>query len=144
MCAGLVHGLTVDYSLIERLYESMNYDFVALALREPHSPHRIHWVHAIGNNNERFRRIVLRSGIGLAGRVVQTGRPFINNQILALDYQNEFYCPIARLEQLTNVVAVPITTGPFAQVNGVLLAGYRHHKAKMTEVDAQKVSQYLP
>lgn len=129
--------------VVTRLYHSNKYDFVGVALRENQSPHLTRWIHVLGNTNERWRRIVLRRGIGLAGLVVQTGHPFLNNEILQLDYRDQFYCPIARLEQLTNVVAVPIKKAPFNKVVGVLLAGYREHKKEMNDQDIQKLSQYL-
>ena len=134
----------VDYqAIVNRLYAKFDYDFVGIAMRESQSPHQIRWTYVAGNTNQRYRWIVLRNGIGIAGYVLQTGIPFLNNATLDLDYRDRMYCPIARAEKLTNVVAIPLTTPPFQLVNGVLLVGFRHQGHKVSHRDVQRLSQSL-
>ncbi|MGL5105019.1 MAG: GAF domain-containing protein, partial [Limosilactobacillus fermentum] len=112
MTAGQPQPLQTYQELVNRLYQQSNYDFVGVALQAPVSPHLTRWLFVAGNQNERFRRIVLRRGIGIAGLVLRTGAPFWHNDILALDLSDRLYSPIARAENLQAVVAVPINDGP--------------------------------
>lgn len=129
--------------LVTSLYQQTDYDFVGVALQAPVSPHLTRWLWVAGNQNERFRQIVLRRGIGITGLVLRTGTPFWHNDILALDLSDRLYSPIARAEDLHSCVAVPINNGPFGTVNGVLLAGFRDEERQVNEQDATKLSQSL-
>ena len=143
MTAGQPQPLQTYQELVNRLYQQSNYDFVGVALQAPVSPHLTRWLFVAGNQNERFRRIVLRRGIGIAGLVLRTGAPFWHNDILALDLSDRLYSPIARAENLQAVVAVPINDGPLHTVSGVLLAGYRSGHHRVCEADSDKLSQSL-
>ncbi|RVU70973.1 MULTISPECIES: GAF domain-containing protein [Lactobacillus] len=133
-----------DYqTLTNTIYQNTDYDFVAVALQEATTPHLTRWVYASGNQDESFRRIVLRKGIGIAGLVMQTNKPFWHNNILELDYSDRLYTPIARVEKLLEVAAIPITD-PFLKIAiGVLLVGYRSHEHQVSEKDVSKLSQFL-
>ena len=74
---------------------------------------------------------------------MQSGLPFLNIATLELDFRDLMYCPIARVEKLTNVVAIPLTCPPLQAVHGVLLAGYRDRRCLVSEADVQRLSQSL-
>ncbi|WP_125711715.1 GAF domain-containing protein [Companilactobacillus kedongensis] len=133
-----------DYQLIvNQIYQNEKFDFVGIALQSAQSPHPIKWSFVAGNTNEKFRKIVLRSGIGIAGLVVRTGKPFWDNDLNHYEYSDEMYTPIAKSELLQSAVAVPIISPLTKLVRGVLLAGYRSNNNQLSEQTALTLSQYL-
>lgn len=120
---GILHG---DYQLeLDAIRQAFGYDFLALALVEPaEQQYVIRWKHAAGNLNERFRRIVLKSGKGIAGIVFKTGKPlFIPSIPNYVGVDSLFNYPIVQSEKLKSLGAVPLWNE--ARVAGVLLAGFR-------------------
>lgn len=119
-------GSKVDYqSELDDIRAALGYDFMSLALAEPAEyDYVIRWKYASGNTNERYKRIVLQSGRGIAGIVFKTGKPFLVSSM-----QNDvrpdslFTYPITKMENLNSIGAVPIWND--ARVAGVLLGGYR-------------------
>lgn len=133
-----------DYqSIVDNIYQNEKFDFVGIALQSSKSPHSIKWDFVAGNSNEKFRKIVLRSGIGIAGLVVRTGKPFWDNNLNHYEYSDEMYTPIAKSESLQSAIAVPIISPLTGLVKGVLLAGYRSNNIKISEQSALTLSQYL-
>ncbi|APX72653.1 GAF domain-containing protein [Companilactobacillus allii] len=131
-----------DYQdLVNKIYQNEEFDFVGIAIQSNNSPHSIKWQFVAGNTNERFRRIVLRSGIGIAGLVIRTGKPFWDNNLIEYEYSNKMYTPIAQNEHLHSAVAVPIIANT-GIIIGVLLAGY-HSNIEVSNKTAQTLSQYL-
>ncbi|MGW6666250.1 MULTISPECIES: GAF domain-containing protein [Peribacillus] len=119
----------------EHVLEEMNGDFVGLALQNRKGPD-ICWHYAAGNRNDKYKRITVRYGKGIAGRVISTGAPmkiegFPNNiHGKALDY------PIMLAENLSCAFAVPIQ---FKGVpKGVLLVGKRTAQP-ISESDQHKI-----
>lgn len=106
----------------DRLQETIKCDFVGLAFQESVGPN-IGWKVASGNSNDKYERITLRYGKGIAGRVISTGSPmeikyFPQNIIgKALEY------PILLAEKLLYAYAVPIFINGVPK--GVLLVGFR-------------------
>jgi hypothetical protein len=106
----------------EQLQETFECDFVGLAFQESKGPN-IGWKVASGNSNDKYKRITLRYGKGIAGRVLSTGRPmeikYFPQNILgkALEY------PILLAEKLLYAYAVPIFINGVPK--GVLLVGFR-------------------
>jgi len=127
--------------IVDQIYQTENFDFVGIAIQSQNPPHSIKWSFVAGNSNERFRKIVLRSGIGIAGLVVRTGKPFWDNNLTEYEYTSKMYTPIAKSETLQTAAAVPIID-TLGLVDGVLLAGYHTHTI-VSEKTAQKLSQYL-
>lgn len=131
-----------DYQcLVNHIYQAEDFDFVGMALYAPDNS-TIKWYFVAGNQNEQFRKIVLRSGIGIAGLVVRTGKPFWKNGLQDYEYTDKMYTPIARVESLQNAAAVPIYPSAVKLVGGVLLAGYRSNQPVSNET-ASRLSQYL-
>lgn len=84
----------------------------------------------------------MRSGIGIAGLVVRTGKPFWKNALRATSYSDALYTPIAASESLTAAAAIPILATPFRLVVGVLLVGYRSTQT-VSEATVSRLSRYL-
>jgi nitrogen regulatory protein A len=99
-------------------------DFVALALTEP--DHVIRWKYASGNRNDRYKRIVLRPGKGLAGKVMCLGRPIQMkfDEPQSMDDPRDY--PILLAEGLKSLVGVPINSGE--RIPGMMLVGCRAHR----------------
>ncbi|KOR89545.1 GAF domain-containing protein [Paenibacillus solani] len=110
---------------IDALRERFEFDLVSIAFVQSATDQFVlTWQYASGNLNERYKRIVLHSGKGLAGIVFKTGKPvLIQNVAEELDPNDLFNYPIIAAEQLLSVGAVPLWKD--SRVAGVLLAGYR-------------------
>lgn len=109
-------------STCDQLKMQINCDFVGLALQDQEGPD-VRWHYAIGNNTDKYKRISLRYGKGIAGKVISTGRPMtidrFPDQIIgkAIEY------PIMLAENLVSSYAVPIFHN--GTPKGVLLLGHR-------------------
>ncbi|MCH4171437.1 MAG: GAF domain-containing protein [Lactobacillus sp.] len=112
-------------SLVEEIYQMSHYDFVGIALQNSDALGQIKWRYVRGNTSQRYQRIVLRNGLGIAGLVLRTGQPFYDND-LNRKPQDFMYTPITVVEKLTSAAAIPLLSADNQQVTGVLLAGYRH------------------
>lgn len=114
--------------LVNQLFYTTDFDLVGVALQDELAPHLIKWKYIAGNQNERFRKIVLKRGFGIAGFVVQTGKPFWQNDINDLRYSEQMYTPIANAENLNAAAAIPIYSKSLHLITGVFLVGYRNKK----------------
>lgn len=118
-----------DYQAeIDRLRHEYQFDFAGIALpSEDHVGMKIKWRYVSGNLNERYRRIVLRNGRGIAGNVMKTGKPMIIPDTTDDAIQNTLFdYPILMSEQLTALIAIPLWHNH--RVKGVLLLGQRNQK----------------
>ncbi|NGZ74647.1 GAF domain-containing protein [Saccharibacillus alkalitolerans] len=128
-------GTHADYQReLDAIRHSRGYDFLALALVEPaEEQYVIRWKHAAGNRNERFRRIVLKSGKGIAGIVFKTGKSvFIPSVREYVGADSLFNYPIVQSEKLESLGAVPLWNE--ARVVGVLLGGFREENRMTPEL----------
>lgn len=98
-------------------------DFAAIAWLDNEL---IRWKYASGNRNDRYKRIVLRFGKGIAGKVMSSGRPMILDSFTPKSGDDPREYPILLAEGLKSIVAVPITTNE--RVKGVLLVGCREDR----------------
>lgn len=115
-----------DFQLaIDSLRERFDFDFVSIALvQSAANQFVLTWQYASGNLNQRYKRIVLHSGKGIAGIVFKTGKPMLIQNIEAeLDPGDLFNYPIIVAEQLKTVCAIPLWKD--GRVAGVLLVGFR-------------------
>lgn len=125
----------VDYQIeLDQIRVVLGYDFMSLALAEPAEyDYVIRWKYASGNTNDRYKRIVLQSGRGIAGIVFKTGKPFLIPSV-----QNDvkpdtlFNYPITKMENLNSIGAVPVWND--ARVAGVLLGGFRGERQVTIEM----------
>ncbi|PWK15672.1 GAF domain-containing protein [Tumebacillus permanentifrigoris] len=99
-------------------------DFLALAIPEPDGQMR--WQYASGNRNDRFKRIFLRPGKGIAGRVVSLGRPVAVEGMTPKAGDDPRDYPILLAEGLCCAVGVPVLRGE--RVHGVLLVANRSER----------------
>ncbi|WP_379134133.1 GAF domain-containing protein [Paenibacillus sp. sgz500958] len=132
----------VDYQLeLDHIREILGYDFMALALAEPAEfDYIIRWKYASGNQNDRYRRIVLQSGRGVAGIVFKTGKSFLLPSVQGhVKLDALFKYPIIKSENLSSIGAVPLWND--ARVAGVLLGGFRGEQ-QVTEAMLQDLEQW--
>lgn len=127
---------------IERLREHFDFDFVGLALvQSVELRFELKWVFATGNRSNRYRRIVLQAGKGVAGRVFKTGKPFlVEDAEKMLVKKNLYNYPIVVAEGLKCFGAIPLYK--YNRVKGVLLVGYRTEK-KLTPKDFTEFQQLI-
>ncbi len=130
-------------SIFRKLAEEMPCDFVGVATCN--SPDRqSKWTFVVGNRNDKYKRITVRYGRGIAGNVIKTGVPFV---IQSLDQVDVTDFPIMLAEKLASCIAVPIFKNE--KVWGVLLAGHRdmvrYEKSSIQTVKAtaEQIQQLL-
>ncbi|MDQ1147477.1 nitrogen regulatory protein A [Bacillus sp. SORGH_AS 510] len=118
-----------------RLMAAVNCDFVALALQNEVGPD-VRWHYASGNLNEKYKRITVRFGKGIAGKIISSGSPMMltefPNGILGKVTDH----PIMLAEKLVSSYAVPLFFNSVPK--GVLLIGNRRSFV-FTEANQQEV-----
>ncbi|WP_407856263.1 GAF domain-containing protein [Enterococcus hailinensis] len=119
-------------------------DFIGIAcnVAPENKPKEIRWLYVAGNQSEAYKHIRLQVGRGIAGIVWKTARTKLDEHISSqpeklLDY------PIARIEQLESVLAVPVLEKN--EVAAVLMIGFHQdHIYKLTEVkELEEISNQL-
>ena len=111
-----------DYqSEMDKLRARFQFDFVSMALVRPAEDRFVlTWQYASGNINERYKRIVLHSGKGIAGMVFKTGKPMLIQNVNAdIESRDLYNYPIIVAEQLKSLGAVPLWEG--SRVKGFCL-----------------------
>lgn len=115
-----------NYQLeIDQIRNKFGFDFVALNIVNTidNSP-ILKWQFASGNLNNRYQRMVLHPGKGIAGTVFKTGKPMLVKNVNQEIPMNELLCyPIVVAESLKSIGAVPLWESN--RVAGVLLVGFR-------------------
>lgn len=106
---------------LDEVRRLMAVDFAGLAWYEELD--FIRWRFASGNRNDRYRRITLRLGKGIAGKVIRSGRMMVIEDLSQLTEDIREY-PIFLSEGLQAAVGAPVTIR--SSVLGVLLAGNRY------------------
>ncbi|WP_165763849.1 GAF domain-containing protein [Halalkalibacter urbisdiaboli] len=98
-------------------------DFVGLAIYD-HDGNHLKWKYAVGNRNDKYKRIVVRYGKGISGHVIRSGRSMMITSFPHLIIGKPTEYPIMLAEQLIAAIAVPIyyKQSPW----GVLLGGNRY------------------
>lgn len=119
---------------LDRIRSNLDFDFMGLALAESAEyNYVIKWKYVSGNKNDRYKRIVLQSGKGIAGMVFKTGKPIL---IPSMDQYAESDClfnyPIVQSESLRSVGAVPLWKDE--RVEGVLMGAYRDERQVTEEM----------
>ncbi|MHA7966628.1 GAF domain-containing protein [Paenibacillus sp. CAU 1782] len=125
---------------LDEIRNKLGFDFMALALVETAEfDYVIKWKYASGNLNDRFKRIVLRSGRGIAGLVFKTGKPLLLSSVRdQMGPDSLFRYPIIKSENLASFGAVPLWND--ARVAGVLLGGFRGEE-QVDEVKLEALKQ---
>ncbi|MFS0576033.1 GAF domain-containing protein [Sporosarcina sp. 179-K 3D1 HS] len=110
---------------IEMLRELFKFDFIGLALIQSADQRFEHkWKYVSGNLSDRYKRIVLQSGKGVAGNVIKTGKPTLVEDVgMNFSADELFNYPIVVVEKLSSFGAIPLFKNN--RVQGVLLVAYR-------------------
>jgi nitrogen regulatory protein A len=128
------------------LMQDIGCDFVGVAIQNEIGPD-VKWHYASGNLNDKYKRITVRYGKGIAGKVISSGSPLMiedfPNHILGktIDY------PIMLAEKLISSYGVPLFFN--AVPKGVLVVGKRtqHYfpesEQKMVKKSAVKLEVIL-
>ncbi|GLC89020.1 GAF domain-containing protein [Lysinibacillus piscis] len=119
--------------IITMIKEKYGLDLVMLAFIQPAQlDYVLTWQYAAGNISDRFKRIVLQSGKGVAGSVFKSGKPMlVKNVTTEYPMKDLFNFPIVVSEKIKSFCALPLYQNH--KVQGVILLGYRIEDA-MTDV----------
>jgi signal transduction protein with GAF and PtsI domain len=117
-----IKGILRVNEVCEGLRKRKCCEFVALALQNEVGPD-VRWHYASGNLNDKYKRITVRFGKGIAGKIISSGSP-----MMLIDFPNDIYGkvtdhPIMLAEKLVSCYAVPLFFNSLPK--GVLLVGKR-------------------
>lgn len=109
---------------LRKLKTAFGFDFVSLAIVLESSQQLLTWIHATGNRNTQYRRIVLEPGKGIAGEVYHGGNALlIQDANEEISEQDRFKYPITISEALRSILAFPLWKEN--KVAGILLLAFR-------------------
>ncbi|MCM2533943.1 GAF domain-containing protein [Neobacillus pocheonensis] len=121
--------------MCNHLLEEIGFEFVGVAIQNEVGPD-VRWHYASGNLNDKYKRITVRFGKGIAGKVISSG-----SAMVITDFPNDIIgkvtdYPIMLAERLVTSYAVPLF---FHSVpKGVMLVGKRE-KYSFTENEQEKI-----
>lgn len=119
---------------LEQLKNDLELDFVAVALAD--GQYRdIYWRFALGAQTDRYKKIAVRMGRGMAGKVLQGMSPYIVQAFPEEVAGEVLEYPIFLVESLTSGVGISINSNVFTQKQayGVLLVGQRSKREFLVE-----------
>lgn len=105
-----------------QVLKNLEADFVGLAIQNELGPD-VKWHCAAGNTNDKYKRITVRYGKGIAGRVISSGSPMMITNFPQNILGKSTDYPIMLAEKLVSSYAVPLFFNGIPK--GVLLVGYR-------------------
>ncbi|NRD78046.1 GAF domain-containing protein [Bacillus sp. BRMEA1] len=117
-----IRELPAVMEVCERLKAKIRCDFVGLAFQNEAGPD-VRWHYAAGNMNDKYKRIIVRFGKGIAGKVISSGCPLMMTNFPHDIHGKMTDYPIALAEKLVSVYAVPLFLPTVPK--GVLLIGNR-------------------
>jgi len=123
--------------MCNKLKEAVQCDFVGLAIQNEIGPD-VRWHYAVGNLNEKYKRITVRFGKGIAGKVISSGSPMMMTDFPHHILGKMTDYPIALAEKLVSTYAVPLLSNTAPK--GVLLVGKRE-KYSFTEDEQEIVKE---
>ncbi|TRZ39993.1 GAF domain-containing protein [Niallia circulans] len=134
--------LSVEQKITDLLIEirlQLEVDFVGLAMAAENADGEvvIKWKYVSNNRNNRYQKIVLQVGKGIAGIVWKTARPYVIEDAKK-DIQETKDFPLTITEQLVSMAAIPLLNGH--EVQAVLLGGFRKKKKLNQEFIDQLIS----
>jgi len=114
---------------LQKLKSELVLDFVAVALADANY-RDIYWKIALGANSERYKKITVRIGNGMAGKVLQARRPHVVTSFPEEVQEEVLEYPIFLVESLRSGVGVSVDSGRVEQKHsyGVLLVGQREER----------------
>lgn len=126
---------------LRKLKTEFGFEFVSLAVALETGQQLLTWIHATGNRNARYRRIVLEPGKGIAGEVYHGGNAMvIQDANEEISEQDRFKYPITIAEELRSILAFPLWKED--KVGGILLMAFRSPN-RITRELFQNVVDYL-
>jgi nitrogen regulatory protein A len=117
-----IRGLQAVIEVCDQLKSRIGSDFVGLALQNEVGLD-VSWHYATGNLNDKYKRITVRFGKGIAGKVISSGSEMIINNFPDEIVGKITDYPIMLAEKLISSYAVPLLF--HAAPKGVLLVGNR-------------------
>lgn len=136
-------ALTIQQQIHQELKQlklEMALDFVAVALAD--ADYRdINWKIALGANSQRYKKITVRMGNGMAGKVLQTRRPHVVTSFPEEVKDEMLEYPIFLVESLCSGMGVSVDSERAQQKEayGVLLVGQRTKRVfSEQEIEAVK------
>ncbi|MFD2445119.1 GAF domain-containing protein [Bacillus sp. CGMCC 1.16607] len=105
-----------------QLLMEMKADFVGLAIQNETGPD-VRWRYATGNLNDKYKRITVRYGKGIAGKVISSGSSMMITSFPQQITGKTTDYPIMLAEKLVSSYAVPLFFNGVPK--GVLLVGHR-------------------
>lgn len=126
---------------LQQLKSDMKLDFIALALADENY-RDIYWKIALGANTERYRKIMVRMGKGMAGKVLKTKAPYIVSYFPEEVRDEMLEFPIFLIESLRSGMGVSVDSSrPEQKLSyGVLLVGQREERL-FSQQEVERVEQ---
>ncbi|WP_212939753.1 GAF domain-containing protein [Paenibacillus antibioticophila] len=137
-------SLTIQQQIqqeLQQLKSELALDFVAVALADANY-RDIYWKIALGAKSERYRKITVRMGRGMAGKVMQTKLPHIVTSYPEEVRDEMLEYPIFLVEAIRSAVGVSVDSKRPEQKQsyGVLLVGQRQERV-FREQEIARVEQ---
>lgn len=127
---------------LQQLKSDMKLDFVAVALADANY-REIYWKIALGAKSERYRKIMVRMGRGMAGKVLKAKSPHIITYFPEEVRDEMLEYPIFLVESLRSGVGVSIDSSlPEQKLSyGVLLVGQREDRV-FNQHEVEQIEKY--
>ena len=138
------HPLTIQKQIqteLKQLKSELKLDFIAVALADT-SYRDIYWKIALGANSERYRKIMVRMGKGMAGKVLKAKAPHIVTHFPEEVRDEMLEYPIFLIESLRSGVGVSVDSSrPEQRLSyGVLLVGQREERV-FSHKEVERIEQ---
>ncbi|MHC0553159.1 GAF domain-containing protein [Salinicoccus sp. CNSTN-B1] len=128
--------------ILSDVREKFNFDTVALTDVECSRCHSIKWKYNIGSTNDRWRKIELRSGKGLPGIVMKTGKSLVVDAIERIEMDGGvFQYPMIKIERLESFIAMPLWNDT-EEVIGIVLLGNRQSR-HFLQKEYEEIKEYV-
>jgi nitrogen regulatory protein A len=137
-----IKDCNIALKVCSELLKEMKVEFVGLAIQNEVGPD-VRWHCCAGNLNEKYKRITVRYGKGIAGRVISSGSPMMITKFPEEIMGKSTDYPIMLAEKLVSAYAVPLFINGIPK--GVLLVGTRdeHHFSEEELKLVKKSAVYL-
>lgn len=138
------HHVTIQKQIqteLQQLKSDLKLDFIAVALADE-DYRDIHWKMALGANTERYRKIMVRMGKGMAGKVLKSKAPYIVTYFPEEVRDEMLEYPIFLIESIRSGMGVSVDSSrPEQKLSyGVLLVGQREERV-FSPQEVERVEQ---
>lgn len=132
----------IALQVCSELLKEIEVEFVGLAIQNEVGPD-VRWHCCAGNLNDKYKRITVRYGKGIAGRVISSGSPMMITKFPEQIIGKSTDYPIMLAEKLVSSFAVPLFFSGIPK--GVLLVGNRakHHFSDEEQQLVKKSAVYV-